>query len=276
MRFYLLPILSAAVLGSVYAAANIQPAGAAGLVPHLVPHRAVYAMHLSKAGTNGGLTGARGVMTYEFKDQCDAWTVESKVYLRLRYGNRPEIENVRSLVTWEAKDGLGFRFRVTEKTNGKKTEEIKGVAALDGIGLGGVAEYTKPTAQRVVLKKGTLFPTAHIKTLIQLSVEGGKHLTKAIFDGATLDNPYEVSAVIGAGSGKAKMSSRLSEVLGEAANWKMRLAYFPVYDTKQTPDVELGVELREDGIVNRILQDFGKYAVEARLDRIEILPDSGC
>ncbi len=276
MRHYALPILSTALFCSVYTATKIQPAEAAGLVPNLVPHRAVYAMHLSKAGSNGGLTSARGVMTYVFKDQCDAWTVESKVYLRLRYGNRPEIENVRSLVTWEAKDSLGFRFRVTKTTNGKKTEEIKGVAALDGAGLGGIAEYTKPTAQRVVLKKGTLFPTAHIKTLIQRSVEGGKHLTMAIFDGATLDNPYEVSAVIGAGSGKAKMSSRLSSVLGEAANWKMRLAYFPVNDAKQTPDVELGVEMREDGIVKLILQDFGSYAVEARLDQVELLKDSGC
>ena len=276
MRFYASPLLAAALFGSVYAAAPIQPAKAAGLVPELVPHRAVYAMHLSKAGSNGGLTAARGVMTYEFKDQCDAWTVESKVYLRLRYGNRPEIENVRSLVTWEAKDGLGFRFRVSETTNGKKTEEIKGVAALDGSGLGGIAEYTKPTAQRVVLKKGTLFPTAHIKSLIQRSVEGGKHLNKAIFDGATLDNPYEVSEVIGVGSGKAKMSPQLSKVLSEAANWNMRLAYFPVYDPKQTPDVELGVELREDGIVKLILQDFGNYAVVARLDQVELLKDSGC
>ncbi|MDP6258833.1 MAG: DUF1849 family protein, partial [Rhodospirillales bacterium] len=121
-----------------------------------------------------------------------------------------------------------------------------------------------------------LFPTAHIKTLIQRSVEGGKHLTMAIFDGAPLDHPYEVSAVIGAGSGKAKMSSRLSSVLGEAANWKMRLAYFPVNDAKQTPDVELGVEMREDGIVKLILQDFGSYAVEARLDQVELLKDSGC
>jgi len=276
MRFYALPILSAAVVGSIYAMPTIQSVEAAGLVPNLVPHRAVYAMHLSKAGANGGLTSARGVMTYEFKDQCDAWTVESKVYLRLRYGNRPEIENVRSQVTWEAKDGLGFRFRVTETTNGKQTEEIKGVAALDGTGLGGIAEYTKPTAQRVVLKKGTLFPTAHIKTLIQRSVEGGKHLTKSIFDGATLDNPYEVSAVIGAGSGRDKMSSRLSKVLSKAANWNMRLAYFPVYDAKQTPEVELGVELRADGIVKLILQDFGSYAVEARLDQVELLKDSGC
>ena len=46
MRFYASPLLAAALFGSVYAAAPIQPAKAAGLVPELVPHRAVYAMQL--------------------------------------------------------------------------------------------------------------------------------------------------------------------------------------------------------------------------------------
>jgi hypothetical protein len=34
--------------------------------------------------------------------------------------------------------------------------------------------------------------------------------------------------------------------------------------------------MREDGIVNRILQDFGNYSVEARLNQVEILKTSGC
>jgi hypothetical protein len=34
--------------------------------------------------------------------------------------------------------------------------------------------------------------------------------------------------------------------------------------------------MREDGIVKLILQDFGSYAVEARLDQVELLKDSGC
>jgi hypothetical protein len=249
---------------------------AAGLSQRLVPHRAVYAMNLSKTGSGGGLTGARGVMTYEFRDRCDAWTVESKVYLRLRYGGHPEVENIRSMVTWEAKDGLGFRFRLTEVTNGKTTEEIKGVAALDGIGLGGVAEFTKPSPKKMALPNGTLFPTAHIQTLIQHSLDGGKHMTKTIFDGATMENPYEVSAVIGKGPGTKSLSPKLAKILSDAANWKMRMAYFPVRDKKQTPELELGVEIRADGIVKRILQDFGEYAVEARLDQVEFLKDSGC
>ncbi len=242
----------------------------------LVPHRALYAMNLSKSAGEGGLSAARGVMTYEFRDQCDGWTVESRVYLRLLYGGRKEIENVRSLMTWESKDGLGFRFRVNESQNGKPVQEIRGVAVLDGEGEGGVVEYTKPNRNKVNLPKGTLFPTAHINALIKLSTGGGNHLTKSIFDGATLDNPYEVSAVVGRDKDGSKLADKVLKKLTETARWRARLAYFPVRDKSSTPEMELGIEFRADGIVETILQDFGEYGVEARLDQVEMLEKPGC
>ena len=92
------------------------------------------------------------------------------------------------------------------KIMGKLTEEINGIAVLDGTGLGGLVEYTKPTPGKIILPQGTMFPTTHIQSLIQYAREGGKHITKIMFDGATLDNPYEVSGVIGIGSGEEYLS----------------------------------------------------------------------
>jgi hypothetical protein len=47
-------------------------------------------------------------------------------------------------------------------------------------------------------------------------------------------------------------------------------------DRNPTPEIELSVEMRSDGIVKLIIQDFGKYALEARLDQVVFLKDSGC
>ena len=85
-------------------------AGATDLKSPLIPHHALYTMNLVKSYGNGGLRNARGVMTYEFRDQCDGWSVESKVYLRLQYGNLPEVENIRSMATWESKGWFNFSF----------------------------------------------------------------------------------------------------------------------------------------------------------------------
>ncbi len=46
----------------------------------LLPHRALYSMNLQTASGTGGPAGIRGVMTYEFTNQCEGWSVSSKVF----------------------------------------------------------------------------------------------------------------------------------------------------------------------------------------------------
>jgi hypothetical protein len=149
----------------------------------LIPHRAIYSMSLISIPDNRGLSDVRGVMKYEFKDQCDAWNIENKVFLYLQYVNQPAIVNIRSMVTWESKDGLKFNFRSKDMSNGKLTEEINGSAVMYRNGPGGLVKYTDPSLRKVLLPPGTLFPTAHIRTLIKHASRGGKHLTKNILMG---------------------------------------------------------------------------------------------
>ena len=244
--------------------------------PGLAPHRAMYSMRLKRAESVGTISGARGAMIFEFKDSCDAWTVSSKVYLRLQYGRGPEVENVRTMATWESKDGLGYRFRVKESQGGVESKEIKGVAALDGAGKEGVAEFTRPRARTVKLPSGTVFPTAHIIELIRGAGAGDKHVGRVVFDGTTVDNPYEVSALISGQNDGTQLSKKVKSSLTAARNWRARLAYFPYFKQGQLPEFELGVDYRADGIISRILQDFGEYAIEARLDQVELLPQDHC
>ena len=251
-------------------------ATAVDLDQSLIPHRAIYSMNSVGFQGDSGLSNVRGVMTYEFKDQCDAWAIESKVYLRLQYANNSESENIRSLVTWESKDGLNFHFRLKDVTDGKLTEEIKGTAVMDGNVLGGVVKYTEPSSRKIILPPRTLFPIAHTQSLIEYAMKGGKHLIKIIFDGANLVNPYEVSGVVTAGSGIKNLSPAMSEVLTKIASWKIRMAYFPMKSKKQTPDFELDIEMRADGIVSRLVQEFDGYSIEARLSQIDFLEGADC
>jgi hypothetical protein len=242
----------------------------------LIPHRAIYSMNLVGSPGDGGLSNVHGVMTYEFKDQCDAWAIESKVYMRLQYVNNSESENIRSMLTWESKDGLNFDFRLKDVTDGKLVEEIKGTAVMDGNIFGGAVKYTQPSLRKVILPPRTLFPTAHIKALIKYAIKGGKHLTTTVFDGATLENPYEVSGVIVARSGIKNPAPAISEALTKIASWKIRMAYFPVKSREQTPEFELDIEMRADGIVSRFVQEFDDYSIEARLSQIDFLEGANC
>ncbi|MAF49333.1 MAG: DUF1849 family protein [Rhodospirillales bacterium] len=241
----------------------------------LVPHRAIYAMSLSTTGSASGPSAVRGVMSYEFADKCDGWQVNTRVLLRTSYGAGPEVENLRVVKTWEAKDGLGFRFRVTETHAGRQRSRIKGVAVLDENG-GGVAEYTLPSEHRITLPRGTMFPIRHIEAMIRRAKAGGGHFGNVVFDGATEDEPYQVSAVIGAQETTDRRTPGIKKVLRRVKSWMARLAYFPVEAVKDTPAFALNISYREDGIVERMTQYYGDHAIEVRLQQIELLPKDGC
>ena len=243
----------------------------------LVPHRAIYTMTLGNTvGSSGGPTSIRGAMSYEFESRCNAWTVDSTVFLKMKFDGPREIESVRKIITWEGKDGLGFRFRVSETHGGENVEEIKGVAALDGMDQAGVVEYVKPRRFKINLPKGTLFPTGHVKAVISTSVSGGNFVGRHLFDGASLDEPYMVSAFIANTAEQISRANPAKEELEDLATWNARLAYFRGNSPSQTPEFEIGVRYRENGIVEELIQDYGTYTIVAQLGQLEIMPLEKC
>ena len=243
----------------------------------LVPHRAIYSMTLgSTVGSSGGPASIRGAMSYEFQSRCNAWTVDSTVFLKMKFDGPREIESVRKIITWEGKDGLGFRFRLSETHGGENVEEVVGVAALDGIGQAGIVEYVKPRRFKVDLPTGTLFPTGHVKAVISTSVLGGNFIGRHLFDGASLDEPYMVSAFI---AKKAEQHSPANPARGELedlATWNARLAYFRANSPSETPEFEIAVRYRENGIVEELIQDYGTHTIVARLGQLKIMPFEKC
>src|SRR6266700_7374314 len=170
--------------------------GAAGAA-EIMPHRALYTMTLGRAGGDAGVVGANGTMAYQWGESCDGWTVEQRYRLKMGYSETPDVSIASNFVTWEARDGLSYRFNQKETRNGTEEEEIRGTAKLDGPDKGGTADFEKPQGKSFKLPAGMLFPSAHTIFLIDKARAGEVFLSKQIFDGATAEGPVLVSAVIG-------------------------------------------------------------------------------
>src|SRR5207344_2840275 len=132
----------------------------------IAPHNALYKMSLSRAGGDAGVTGASGTMAYQWGETCDGWTVEQRYRMKMGYSESPDVSIASNFVTWEAKDGLHYRFNQKEARNGADNEELRGTAKLDGPGKGGTAEFEKPEGKNFELPPGALFPSAHTIFLI--------------------------------------------------------------------------------------------------------------
>ena len=241
----------------------------------IAPHRAVYAMTLGSARNDSGVTGASGMMSYQWGETCDGWTVEQRYRLKLNYAEKDDVEISSNFVTWESKDGLHYRFNQKESRNGTPSDEIHGQATLNGAERGGTAEFEKPEPKKYDLPAGALFPSAHTILLIDRAKAGDNFVSRHIFDGATVENAVLVTAVIGPKIEPDAEAANKSPLLNRPG-WRVRLAFFPADEKADKPDYELGMLLLDNGVSRDMTIDYGEYSIKARLDDIEALPRPGC
>ncbi len=265
----------ACLIGLVAFACSAAPSFAV----EISPHRALYTLTLGSTRSSSGVVGANGAMVYEWGETCEGWTVQQRFRLRLEYSEQGNVEVSSTLVTWELKDGLRYRFNERRLRNGELDEEIKGEAKLDGPDKGGSAEFTKPEAANLTLPAGVLFPTAHTVLLIQRAQAGDQFVARKVFDGATVENAGQITAVIGPelkpGDKNAGETLPKSPLLNRPS-WRMRLAFFPADSKQEQPDYELGMRLLDNGVSQDMTLDYGDYVIRARLDDIEALPRPSC
>src|SRR4029077_13796744 len=188
----------------------------------IVPHRALYTMSLGRATGDAGVTGASGTMAYQWGEVCDGWTVEQRYRLKMGYSESPDVSIASNFVTWEAKDGLRYRFNQKETRNGDENEELRGTAKLDGPGQGGTVDFEKPEGKSLKLPAGAVFPSGHTIFLIDRAQAGENFISKHIFDGATAEGAVLVSAVIGPKVEPDAEAAKKSPLLNRPG-WRVRL-----------------------------------------------------
>jgi EipB-like len=241
----------------------------------LQAHEALYTMKLAKAESRSDVVAANGTMYYRFAETCDGWTVENRTVLRLTYEDGDDTQSAWSFASWEASDGRHYRFKTRYEQDGETAEKLSGSAALDRSNAG-EARFSEPDDRVIELPAGTLFPTEHIRQLIEAGIGKRGQLSRVVFDGASLDNPYLVSARFGSLSRAERDALMASIGTGDRAAWWVEMAFFPHYTDAEEPEFEISAQYRDDGIADRIVQRFDTFALDVRLMRVQMLPKPKC
>lgn len=289
--------LAAVVCAGDVRAASLQTPALQSPKTVFTPHRALYQMELGTTVQGADVTDASGTMYYRFEPVCDGWEVESRVALRLHYGTAGALEVVETTWTFtsfESYDGMDFTYTVDHKRNGLLQEAFAGEAGKDT--AGGGASFNDEEFTAVDLPPGTLFPAEHLIRLLNHARESDGPFHQVVFDGASTDNPYEVNAVVigpvtegrvAVGERPKTPRNRQTPVLVGASTstpdaaadqtvWRVRMAYFPIFGLGGIPDFELEVDYRENGIAERMIQDFGDFTLNLMPAQIEMLPMPEC
>lgn len=254
----------------------VSVSSSATLAADLLPHQATYKMSLASASRPSGLVGVQGVMAYRTARGCDGWTVENTTYLRLSYDNEADVETKWTFASWESNNGLEFRFHTRLIENDAVVEKIRGHASLEADGSGGTAWLALPKETTIPLPAGTLFPTDHMRALIAAAESGVTTFSRVIFDGASVDNPYVVNAVLRPVPEAERDEAARNLGLPPLPMWSIHLGFFPYRSRDSMPEFELGARHRADGVADRISQQFDDFSLKVELQDFKVLPKPDC
>ena len=264
------------VLGAIlFVAGTVTGAVAAqSAAPGLLSHRAVYSLSKHRGSTASDITGVNGRLEITFEVACDGWRMEQYIGFRLYDSDGGGLEHVAQLSGWELTDGARYWFSSRSYEGRKLLEELGGVSRLDEPGGSGEIRFAKPVREVRPLPAGTIFPARHLADLITAARSGKQHLTRTVFDGSTLDSPYEITAFIG--TEHAPGDEEVPESVSKTRSWSFRLAYFKLAAVQPLPEFEMSAVLYENGVAGDMIYDYGDFSIDVKLRELEAFPVQEC
>jgi hypothetical protein len=242
----------------------------------IASHRAAYKLSLGNAKTSG-ITDLDGAMYIDWHEACEGWTISQRMRFLITDEDGQSTDNDISFSSWEAKDGLTYRFTLRTLRNGEVAEELRGYAELEGKGKGGKAVFSEPDGEVIVLPPGTIFPTEHSIQLIQKAMAGEKIFARQVFDGATLDGALEINALITSKLAPERLGGKaISSDLLKGTSWRVRMAFFNLDDQAAEPEYETSMRMMDNGIGLEFVFDYKDFSIDAQLERLEPLPKPRC
>jgi hypothetical protein len=266
---------SSIALAAVALAGATTPAPAdAG--PAIASHRASYVLSLGPTKSNSTVTGLSGGMYLDWHDTCEGWIIEQRMRFEMVDTDGDAIDSEITFSSWEAHDGLSYRFTMRTVRDGDVTEELRGRAKLDGKGKGGKATFSLPENLELDLAAGTIFPTEHSIVLLEQALAGVQQFSRQVFDGATVDGSLDVNAVIGMPVKEETRSNAKVSKIADRPSWRVRMAFFKPGENSSEPEYETSIRMLDNGVGMEFVFDYGEFSIRARMDSLEELPTPRC
>jgi EipB-like len=265
-------------------AGSVGPRRATAFTPvdELVSHRAVYDLKLAHARGNPGAVSARGRILYDFSGSaCDGYTLQFRQVSELDNGEgRVTLSDLRS-TSWEDGAAKKFIFKSQNYLNEMLVDSVDGQAERES---GKVAVgLTKPADKKFDLDAAIIFPTDHMRRIIEAARAEKSLLELPIYDGSDKgDKVYNTLTVIGR---PIMPNERLptDAAAGQRAfaglkRWPVTVSYFDraAKGGDQVPVYSIKFELYENGVSRALMLDYNDFAISGELTSIEVRDSKPC
>ena len=248
----------------------------------LVPHRAIYDLSLvGQPGSSRSVDSASGRIAFDFGgDACEGYTLKYRQVTVLdstETGSRTL--DVRT-ATFEAGDGKSIRFKTESRMEGIAEDSIDGSADLRPDGSLAI-RLTTPRRENVNLPARPIFPTEHLRRLIEAGQAGQTTVSVQVYDGSDGGKKvYDTLAVIGRriepGTSANLEEPARQDALAKLPRWPVSISYYTAGTGDRTPAYTISFELYENGVSRALKLDYGDFALRGDLKSADVSPPTSC
>jgi hypothetical protein len=177
--------------------------------------------------------------------------------------------------TWEDGDAKSFRFNSQNTVNDRVVDAVNGNAQRGSSEV--EVKLTKPKAKTVDLVSKIVFPTEHMRRIIDAAKEGKTLLELPVYDGSENgEKTYSTLTVIGheiaPDEKKPDDAAAGKPAMAQLKRWPVTISYFEqgVSPGEQLPVYAIGFELYENGISRALSLDYGDFVVSGVMSQLEV------
>jgi hypothetical protein len=247
----------------------------------LASHRAAYDISLvdSSGPTPSSAqtpVAATGLIAYEFHGSvCEGYTSNFRQMTEMERSEGEPVSMQVNAMSFEEANWKSMHFQI-DSQGARDTPPVVGTAtrgADDDLRV----VLTKPKAQTLDFGHEVLFPTQHIEHLIEAAKHGGGAMQARVYDGSdTGAKIFVTMSVIGKEATKPADDAQAASALSGIRRWPVVISYFNEAATDAPPEYTLSFDLYENGVSGSLKLDYGAFALNARLRKLEILPATAC
>jgi hypothetical protein len=273
-------ILASAVSFLAATAALAQGAASGGAEVKLAPHRAVYDLSLVRSSGPRGIENAKGRIAMDFGgDACDGYTLNYRQVTVLDGAETGSRTIDSRTATYESADGGSMTFKSESSVGGRSSDNVDGEARVTPTGDLAVTFKGKKD-DRFEAGGHPLFPTEHLKKLIEAGRAGKNTLSTKVYDGSDGGKKvYDTLAIIGRriepGAGNVEQPARQG-ALANLARWPVAISYYNAGSADQTPAYTIAFDLFENGVSRSLRLDYGDFALRGELKTLEVSAVADC
>jgi hypothetical protein len=252
----------------------------------LASHRAIYDLKLAKTRGSRSIEGVRGRILYDFSGSaCEGYQLKFRQVSELDSGDaKAALSDLRS-TTWEDGEAKQFRFSSENLFNERRTDVVDGHAARGAEAV--AVSLTKPKEKKFTVSAAAVFPTEHMRRIIDAARKGKSVLEFPVYDGSEGgEKLYNTLTVIGhtiePDDRVPNDAAAKTPALAKLVRWPVTISYFDKTDKKseqggeETPVYSITFELYENGISRALILDYTDFTISGDLTSLVINDSKPC